>query len=120
MVKRDHSFEEWACSVVHHRAAAGRGYHSLAHEIAHNFGCWHDTYTGAAIAPYAHGYSFKAAGKPHRTVMCESHDNRVEHFSNPVVKYVGTPTGLARTANNAKVFAESASTVAAFRKKVVP
>jgi peptidyl-Asp metalloendopeptidase len=121
MQKRETAFAAWAYSVVNQKVASGRGYHALAHELGHNFGCCHDRahHNGKVVAPYAHGHSFNVDGSQYGTVMCASHQGRIEYFSNPDVKYKGQPTGISPKqpgeAHNAKVIDESAGTVITFR-----
>jgi hypothetical protein len=120
MLKREKEFEQLAFSVVNDYKADKLGYHSLAHEIGHLFGCCHDRdhYKGPAMVGYARAHWWKAGGGEVRTVMCELH-NRIPRFSSPAVKYRGDPTGVpvgkAEESDNAKVITDSAPLVGAFR-----
>jgi hypothetical protein len=121
MQNRRIAFEKWAYCVVNDYKADKKGYHSLAHEIGHLFGCCHDRvhYQGVAIAEYARAHFWQVQGANEvRTIMCESH-NRIPYFSNPLVRYMGTqtgiPIGMKGESDNAKVISDSASIVARFR-----
>jgi Metallo-peptidase family M12 len=104
-----------AFAVVHHECAATT--YSLGHEIGHLIGARHDEALDDSKEPfpYGHGYVY---GKKWRTMMSykESCDGcpRLPVWSNPNVKIRGVPAG-SKTSNNARVIAEYASRVAAFR-----
>lgn len=104
-----------AFAVVHHECAATT--YSLGHEIGHLIGARHDEALDDSKDPFpfGHGYVY---GKKWRTMMSykESCDGcpRLPVWSNPNVKIRGVPAG-SKTSNNARVIAEYASRVAAFR-----
>jgi Metallo-peptidase family M12 len=104
-----------AFAVVHHECAATT--YSLSHEIGHLIGARHDEALDDSKDPFpfGHGYVY---GKAWRTMMSykESCDGcpRLPVWSNPNVKIRGVPAG-SETSNNARVIAENASRVAAFR-----
>ena len=80
---------------------------TFAHELGHNMGCCHAPNDGGGctsggIFPQSVGHRFTASnGTMYRTVMAYSPGNRIDHFSNPLVSYAGTPTGVAPTAGDA-------------------
>ena len=104
-----------AFSVVHHECAALS--YSLAHEIGHLIGARHDMALDDDQRPYPFGHGF-VSGKDWRTMMSyeESCDGcpRLPIWSTPLIKVRGVPAGDA-SADNARVIAEGAARVAAFR-----
>jgi hypothetical protein len=70
---------------------------TLVHEIGHNHGCAHDRAHSSgdcADASYAYGHRFMGSdGIEYGTVMAYG-DNRIDHFSNPDIEYMGSPTGV--------------------------
>lgn len=96
----------------------------LAHEIGHNLGCCHAVDDGAGCEtggffPYSNGHRFSALGNQYRTIMAYAPGQGIPFFSNPDVKYLGTPTGVAGetsdAANNARTIGLLATTVAQYR-----
>ena len=96
----------------------------LAHEIGHNLGCCHAVGDGGGCLtggffPYSNGHRFFASGSQYRTVMAYAPGQTIPFFSNPDVKYLGTPTGVAgqttAAANNARTIGLLATTVAQYR-----
>lgn len=96
----------------------------LAHEIGHNLGCCHAVGDGGGCLnggffPYSNGHRFVASGNQYRTVMAYAPGQRIPFFSNPDVKYLGTPTGVpgqtTAAANNARTIGLLAATVAQYR-----
>jgi len=79
---------------------------TFAHELGHNMGCCHAPNDGGGctsggIFPQSVGHRFTATnGTMYRTVMAYAPGNRIDHFSNPLVNYSGTPTGIAATAGD--------------------
>jgi hypothetical protein len=104
-----------AFTVVHHECAALS--YSLAHEIGHIVGARHDLALDDDHKPYPYGHGF-VFGKDWRTMMSyeESCDGcpRLPIWSSPLIKVRGVAAG-DETANNARVIAEGAARVAAFR-----
>ena len=104
-----------AFTVVHHECAALS--YSLAHEIGHIIGARHDLALDDDRKPYPYGHGF-VSGKDWRTMMSyeESCDGcpRLPIWSSPLIKVRGVAAG-DETADNARVIAEGAARVAAFR-----
>jgi hypothetical protein len=104
-----------AFAVVHHECAATS--YSLAHEIGHLIGARHDLALDDDMKPFPYGHGY-VDGTKWRTMMSykESCDGcpRVPVWSNPAIKIRGEPAGDAKS-NNARVIAEQAARVAAFR-----
>lgn len=79
---------------------------TLAHETGHNLGCGHDHANAGSCSSttYAYGHSFTGNdSNGYCTVLAypdASHD-RVLHFSDPNVNFMGTPTGVASGPNAA-------------------
>lgn len=102
--------------------ASLRGY-TLAHEVGHNLGCQHardDQFTeGGSTSGNGYGFRFHASNSSgvaaqFRTVMAYAPGRRIAHFSNPAVRYQGTPTG-ANNANNVRQLNRSLGVVSAYR-----
>jgi hypothetical protein len=104
-----------AFAVVHHECAATT--YSLAHEIGHLIGARHDLALDDGMEPFPYGHGY-VLGTKWRTMMSykESCDGcpRVPVWSNPAIKIHGERAGDDK-ANNARVIAEQAARVAAFR-----
>ncbi len=94
---------------------------SFAHEHGHNLGMEHDPAYGAGPANASYPWSFgQIVNGVFRTVMsypggCPNGCERVAYFSNPNVTYLGYPTGVSGTNDNARTGNLTASIVAAFR-----
>ncbi len=76
---------------------------TLAHELGHNMGCCHAPNDGGGcttggLFPQSVGHRFNGSnGTQYRTVMAYSPGARIDNFSNPLVNFNGTPTGIAPT-----------------------
>lgn len=99
---------------------AGGGRYTFTHELAHNFGCKHDTDTEGApnFVFEARGKKFHAPIlKTRRTIMAGLKPNRerILHFSNSSVKFKGTKTGTANERENANQITAETCNIAAYR-----
>lgn len=113
-------FAGWAFSVIQDSCVSS---YTLAHELGHNMGSMHDRAEGGTGA-YPYSFGHKESGK-FRTIMaypCTPACTRINHYSNPAVRYQGTwATGIdytadpANSADNARAFTNALSTVANFR-----
>jgi len=80
---------------------------TFAHELGHNMGCCHAPNDGGGcttggIFPQSVGHRFTGSnGTTYRTVMAYAPGTRIDHFSNPLVNYAGTPTGIAASEGDA-------------------
>jgi hypothetical protein len=99
---------------------------TFPHELGHNMGAMHDrdNSTNAGMFSYSYGYQQNTATPFFRSVMayaCSAGVTcpRVPYFSNPDVRYAGSPTGVevnaARSADNRRTFNESVRWTANFR-----
>ncbi len=98
---------------------------TFGHELGHNMGLAHGRGDGGGasggIFSYSYGWRFFASdSNQYRTVMAYAPGSRIQHFSNPDILYLGTPTGVAvgasDEANNALTLNQTASTVANYRQ----
>ena len=95
---------------------------SFPHEIGHNMGCHHDR-DNAGSGPYPYGYGWRwtsTNGSRYRTIMAYSQngDTRVPYFSNPDVNFIGVPTGVANSEDNARVHDDTHYAIAKYRNSV--
>lgn len=74
---------------------------TFAHELGHNMGCCHAPNDGGGcttggVFPKSVGHRFNGTnGTQYRTVMAYAPGSRIDHFSNPLVNFNNTPTGVA-------------------------
>lgn len=104
-------------------SATGRdclAYNTLAHEIGHNLGADHDPDNSnnkynPLVAPYARGHIFTFdKGRSYYGTVMSYHPYKIDHFSNPRVKFRGAPTGTSER-DNARRLNEMFRYVSAFR-----
>ena len=104
-----------AFAVVHHECAATT--YSLAHEIGHLIGARHDLKLDNIMTPFPYGHGF-VNGTKWRDIMSYKEScggcPRLPVWSSPLVKVKGEPAGTPEL-DNARVIAEHAARVAAFR-----
>lgn len=91
---------------------------SFAHELGHNMGSQHNPENGSGpIFSYSYGHYVNGA---FRTVMsysdpCTSGCTRVAHFSNPMINYIGYPTGIDNQRDNVRSIEQTADIVTRYR-----
>ena len=106
---------EEAYSVVHHECAAAS--YSLAHEIGHLIGARHELALDKNMTPFPYGHGF-VNGSKWRDIMSYKVScggcPRLPVWSSPKLLVKGEPAGSAEI-DNARVIAEQAARVAAFR-----
>ena len=106
---------EEAFAVVHHECAAAS--YSLAHEIGHLIGARHDLNLDKNMNPFSYGHGF-VNGNKWRDIMSYKDScggcPRLPVWSSPLIQVKGETAGTAEL-NNARVIAEQAGRVAAFR-----
>jgi hypothetical protein len=104
-----------AFAVVHHECAAAS--YSLAHEIGHLIGARHDLNLDKNTNPFPYGHGF-VNGTKWRDIMSYKEScggcPRLPVWSSPRVLVRGEPAGTPEL-DNARVIAEQAARVAAFR-----
>jgi peptidyl-Asp metalloendopeptidase len=112
---RVHADAEEAFAVVHHECAATT--HSIAHEIGHLIGARHDLSIDKIMTPFPYGHGY-VNGTKWRDIMSYREScggcRRVPIWSSPSVLFEGEPAGTPGE-DNARVIAEEAPRVAAFR-----
>jgi len=77
-----------------------------AHELGHNLRCCHAVGDGGGCEnggffSFSNGWRFTANSAEYRTVMAYSPGVRIPYFSNPLVRYLNVPTGVAESSTNA-------------------
>jgi len=104
-----------AFAVVHHECAATT--YTLAHEVGHLIGARHDLNLDKNMTPFPYGHGY-VNGTKWRDIMSYKEScggcPRLPVWSSPFVKVRGEPAGTPEL-DNARVIAEQAARVAAFR-----
>jgi len=112
---RVHADAAEAFAVVHHECAATT--YSVAHEIGHIIGARHDLNMDKVMTPFPYGHGY-VNGTKWRDIMSYKEScggcPRVAVWSSPTVLVDGEPAGTPEQ-DNARVIAEEAARVAAFR-----
>lgn len=91
------SVTSWSCLATQ----------TFAHELGHNMGCCHAPNDGGGctsggLFPQSVGHRFSGSnGTVYRTVMAYSPGARIDNFSNPLVNFNNTPTGIAPVGSDA-------------------
>jgi hypothetical protein len=115
LATRVYADEDEAFAVVHHECAATT--YSLAHEIGHLIGARHDLSLDTNMTPFSYGHGF-VNGSKWRDIMSYKKScggcPRLPVWSSPKVLVNGEVAGTAEI-DNARVIAEQAARVAAFR-----
>ncbi|MDR3013002.1 MAG: zinc-dependent metalloprotease [Chitinispirillales bacterium] len=112
--------EDFAFAIVSSDCIAGN--YTFAHEIGHLLGCHHDHHISTnTTIPYGHGYVHNLPSNRWITIMASPSSAcvgcpRILNWSNPDVDTNGIAMGTHATNNNARVWNEQSSRVAAFRQ----
>ncbi len=104
---------------------------TLAHELGHNMGCCHAPNDGGGctsggVFPKSLGHRFNgSSGTQYRTVMAYAPGSRIDNFSNPLVNFNNTPTGVASVGtdpgrDNAGTIVTTYPSIRGFRCSVPP
>ena len=113
------SFASAAFQVTVRSCAVGNL--TFAHEHGHNLGMEHDPANAVASNdasfPWSYGHFVDASFRTVRSYanVCPSGCRRVPYYSNPEVSYLGYPTGVANSKDNARTATLVADLVAGFR-----
>lgn len=108
--------ESNAFAVVYHACATG--YYSFAHEIGHLQGARHNIEADSKMTPFSYGHGYLDAVGKWRTIMsydCAQGCQRKAYWSNPFVKFNGSPAGKEDCCYDARVLNETAPVITAFR-----
>lgn len=104
-----------------------QGTATLAHELGHNMGLYHDRYVEAAASTAKYNYGFVNLVGKFRTIMsypdkCTAYGvtcTRITYYSTPLKSYGGRPVGKAAgttgAADASRLLRENRAGVAAFR-----
>jgi len=115
LATRVYADAEEAFAVVHHECAATS--YSVAHEIGHIIGARHDLSIDPNMTPFAYGHGYVNGTKWRDIMSYKASCNgcpRLPVWSSPKVLIKGEPAGTPQL-DNARVIAEQAARVAAFR-----
>jgi metallopeptidase family M12-like protein len=115
LATRVYADEDEAFAVVHHECAATS--YSVAHEIGHIIGARHDLSIDGNMMPFAYGHGYVNGTKWRDIMSYKASCNgcpRLPVWSSPKVLIKGEPAGTPQL-DNARVIAEQAARVAAFR-----
>ena len=92
---------------------------TFSHEVGHNLGCGHGGSNGGGTWSHSNGNHFTGSdGKGYRTIMAYNKTGfptRVDVFSGPNVKYLGTTTGQAGATDNVKTVADGIKIIKKYR-----
>ena len=115
LATRVYADAEEAFAVVHHECAAAS--YTLAHEIGHLIGARHDLNLDKNLNPFPYGHGY-VNGTKWRDIMSYKEScggcPRLPVWSSPTILVKGEAAGTAEL-DNARVIAEQAARVAAFR-----
>lgn len=115
---------DYGFSVIN---SACQGGLTLAHELGHNMGLFHDRYVEAAAPDSLYNFGYVNIAGAFRTIMSYSNQcadagiscTRITFFSNPRVTYAGFPVGIAAgqpgAADATRLLKTNGPGVAAFR-----